>query len=165
MRNHFLTLLLITFCSSCTSLDVADTDAILGAESAIASCINKLEYLAKRPSLEQVDHIYVDVFAGGYTLSFSNGAIGTFGKRSLALKIIWACGVSNNKVVFLGTFLKDPLIDDMDRYDFENYDEEVTEILFKRVGNEFEYCCSQKFDEKNIDKHNPDFPWGKNTVS
>jgi len=165
MRNYFLTLLLIIFCSSCASLDVADADAILGAESAIASCINKLEYLAKRPSLEQVDHIYIDVFTGGYTLSFFSGALGSFGKIGLDSRTIWACGVSDNKVVFLGAPLRDPLIDDMDRYDFENYDEDVIEILFKRVGNEFEYCCSQKFDEKNIYKHNPDPPWNENMVS
>jgi len=165
MRNHFLNLLLIAFCSSCANLDVVDSDAILEAESVIASCISKLEHLTKHSSMEQVDRIYVYVFEGGYLLSFSNGAIGTFGKRSLTLKTIWACGVSDNKVVFLGAFFRDPLIDDMDRYDFENYDEDVTEILFKRVGDEFEYCCSQKFDEKNIDKHNPDFPWNENMVS
>jgi len=165
MRNHFLALLLMVFCSSCASLDVVDSDAILEAESVIASCINKLEHLAKHSSMEQVDHIYVYVFEEGYLLSFFKEAKGTFGKIGLDSRTIWACGVSDNKVIFLGAPLRDPLIDDMDRYDFENYDEDVIEILFKRVGNEFEYCCSQKFDEKNIYKHNPDPPWNENMVS
>lgn len=163
VRLCFAILLIIT-CTACSSVGFSSS-IFLPAQGAMALCIDEIEGLTKKELSADIDHVYIDVFLGGYTLSFSDGAIGSFGKRSHRTRTVWACAVTQNKVVYLGAPLRDALIDMMDSYSFENYEEDVEELLFKRGDNGFEYCCSQAFDEKNIEKNNPGFPWETNTVN
>lgn len=130
----------------------------INAKEVIDICIDRITQLTGKESLEDADHIYVDIFPKGYMVAFTKGEVGTFSKRSKNYRQILACGVSENQIVFLGSPLKDALIDRMRNYPFDDYDEDVMELLFKLKNGTFEFCCSQKFDEKNIKKNNPDYP-------
>ena len=48
----------------------------------------------------------------------------------------------------------DPLIDKPELMGFEKYDGSVIEQLYRRENDQFVYCCEQKLDENNFEKHN-----------
>lgn len=163
IRLGVITLLFLSV-TACSSLS-GKSNSINMSQEALLICINKIEDLGGGKLSEEVDNIYVDVFSKGYTLSFSSGAIGSFGKRSPDSKTVWACAVTENRVVYLGAPLKDALIDEPGSDSLEDYSENVIEVRFKRDNGSFKYCCSQPFDEKNIEKNNPGFPWKTDRVS
>ena len=165
MRNISLPLALVLLMTvSCATNGTADISSSVG-EKVVKLCADDVSRLLGEDSLSEADRAYVYVFKNGYDVSFTRGAVGTFGTRSYEYKQVLACGVSGDKVVFLGAPLKDAIIDNLVDHPYENYDDEVVELLFRKVDGNFKYCCSQKFDEKNIEKNNPDFPWDKGKVS
>ena len=109
-----------------------------------------------------MNQIYVDVFESGHSVAFTHGAVGTFGKRSLEYNSLWGCGITEGKIVFLSNFKSVEIIDELRKYPFNDYTQDVKEYLFlKNESGVFEFCCVQNFDENNIDKHNPNFFDGK----
>ncbi|MBL4827097.1 MAG: hypothetical protein JKY66_05185 [Spongiibacteraceae bacterium] len=165
--NRSLLIILVLFSTvSCTSV-ISSSLQESGLE-VIQHCISETEKYTNQAFSPQVDRAYVHVLKDGYWVIFMHGRLGTFGKIGANSKTIWSCAVLDNSdslnIVFLGAPLTNDLVNKPSEIPNEN-EENITELLFNRVGDRFEYCCSQKFDEKNIDKHNPDFPWDKNKVS
>lgn len=131
------------------------------AREVLELCLGEVKRVSGESLSVAADRAYVYVDKEGSWVIFSHGEIGSFGQAGQDSGVIYSCGVLNGppaKAVFLGAPLKDALIDEPGREYFDT-PEGTTEILFKREGEEFNYCCSQPFDEKNFDKHNPDFPW------
>lgn len=126
-------------------------------ELVISQCIEEIENNTQGEFSIEIDHIYVDEFKNGYSVSFSHGSVGTFGKRSADQKSIWGCGVTEGTIVFLGNLSFPAVIDELDKYPFEDYSQDVKEYLFTRKEDELRFCCMQLFDEKNVDKNNPGF--------
>lgn len=159
--RYFLLAFFLGLCMSCAmTVAHSGTDAYrLTAERVIDACIDRVTEFAGRELLSDVDHVYVEVFSNGHMVSFSMGAVGTFGKRSRDYRQVVACGVSEDQIVFLGQPLRDAYIDRMSDDSFDNYQEDVTELLFTLENGLLRFCCSQKFDEDNIRRNNPDYPW------
>lgn len=162
-----LILSFILFGISCAnSIDVEDSK-VFGIE-ALSFCINEVKKITGKDLSPEINMAYIDVFPDGYTVGFTRGSVGTFGKRSRNYSMILACGVSTRdgmKLAVLRPQGEDLFNDKNNLPPYENFKEEVIEIMFRRDGKEFKYCCSQNFDEKNIKKNNPDFPWKKDKVS
>lgn len=118
------------------------------------------------PLSSKADQAYLYADDRGYWIDFTHGSLGTFGERSLDHSVVISCAVlkePNLKLVYLGGPMKDPLVQEPERDQFDS-PEGATEVLFKREDGQFKYCCSQLFDERNLDKHNPNFPWEKGRV-
>lgn len=154
MRWTALVALVLLTQTSCVR-DPISWRVVSAAEKAVRQCVSKLAELQKEDTLTEADHAYVDVFENGFTVGFSHGAVGSFGTRNPQQRSLWACGVTKNTVVWLGAPSKNPIIDQPVSSDFENYEEDVIEVLFLRDGNSFRYHKAQMLDEKNLLKHNP----------
>ena len=152
MISHFKYILIsIFFLSSCSSFTEAKKPVSNG-KKLIETCISALD----KKLNERANRAYIEEFKKGYTIAFTHGEAGTFGKRDLNYEQLLVCGISNNKVVFLGKPFGNASIDLLDEYPYENHQEEVIESLYLKEGEGFKYCCSQVLDEKNLLKYNPD---------
>ena len=134
-----------------------------GAEYALLVCQSALEKITPAASLEETDNVYVHKFDTGYTVLFSHGAVGTFGKRNQQ-KSIGSCSVANGKIVTAENHSSPSLSNELKDEKIEDYSQDVKEYLFVREGDDFKFCCMQDFDEKNIEKHNPNF-FEKNQIN
>lgn len=144
----------ILFTASCSS--VFQSSKSEGAENVLLICQSELEKITSAGLFEQVDNIYVHRFDAGYTVLFSHGAVGTFGKRNQK-KSIGSCSVADGKIVTAENHSSPSISGELRDETIEDYSQDVKEYLFVREGENFKLCCMQDFDEKNIDKHNPDF--------
>ncbi len=147
---------MVLLLTACTNSDRSSTPSY-NIDFVVSMCKEKIENETASVLSNGVDRVYVDSFKNGYSVSFSDGAVGTFGKRSEDVRSVWVCGVSQNKVVYLSELDALPVIDQLENYPYENYDEDVKEYLYLRRDEYFEFCCSQNFNVNNIKKHNPDF--------
>ncbi len=163
MMLRYLLFPVVILCCSCAVSDIGKSK--IDSEGVIGLCSQKIEQLTGKPLSDDIDNIYVNIFNRGYAVSFMHGALGTFEKIGPDSRTVWACAVVQNKVIHLSAPLKDALIDEPGSDSFEDYSENVIEVLFKRDNGSFKYCCSQPFDEKNIEKNNPGFPWKTDRVS
>jgi hypothetical protein len=164
MRTSIVFLILAFYSSlAITGGDTENSLPVKGKE-AIKLCMMKYTALTGEAMPEEIDRVYIDVFQDSYSVAFVHGAVGTFEKRSLDYKSVLVCAVSDGEIDLMEEPMKDALFKRPGYDTFEDYEEyekgSVTELLYKRVNGQFEYCCSQPFDEKNIDKNNPNFPWG-----
>ncbi|WHI49938.1 hypothetical protein P3339_15960 [Microbulbifer sp. MLAF003] len=126
-------------------------------------CLEEVEGLTGKPLSPKADQAYLYADGKGYWIDFTHGSLGTFGERSLDHSVVISCAVLKEpslKLVYLGRPLKDPLLQEPEMDQFGS-PEGATEVLFKREDGQFKYFRSQLFDEKNIEKHNPNFPWKK----
>lgn len=126
----------------------------------IALCVAEYTRLAGAPIPDGIDRVYIDVFKNIDMLAFTEGAVGTFGKRSATYRSHLVCTVKQGEVLKLSAPFRLPWVDkagdDISEAYKEYHEGTVVELLYLRVDDRFEFCCSQPFDEKNIDKHNPD---------
>ncbi len=143
--------LAVTSCASETR-----SQSLVDATAAMNLCAAEAGHFLGHDEIRDADRAYVEMFKNGYTVSFSRGEVGTFGKRASNYKQIFACGLSGNDIVFLGVPFKDPFIDKPASNNIQNYKENVVELLFRRADGGFAYCCSQVFHENNLYKHNPE---------
>lgn len=143
--------------ASCTH-DNVSPQVITSAEIAVKQCVDKLIDLQKESTLVHADHAYVDVFENGYTVGFSHGAVGSFGPRNPRQRSVWVCGVTTSQVVLLveGAVSNKPVLGTFAVHAYENYEEDVIEVLFLREGDSYRFHDAQLLDEKNLLKHNPD---------
>ena len=148
--------LIVLLLTSCTNSDRSNTPSS-NVDFVVSMCEDKMVNESESVLSDGVDRVYVDAFKSGYSVSFSDGAVGTFGKRSEDVRSVWMCGVSQNKVVYLSELDSLPVIDQLEKYPYENYDEDVKEYLHLRKDESFEFCCSQDFNVNNIKKHKLDF--------
>ena len=162
MMLRYFFFLVVVFCCSCAVSGV-ERLKVDGTE-VLNLCSSKIEQLTGKPLSNEVDNAYVFIFNRDYQILFMHGTLGTFEKFSPDSRTIWSCSVTQNKVVGLGAPLKDPLVDLEDIDSLEDFSEDVIEVRFKREKGTFKYCCSQKFDEKNIEKLNPGYPSKTNMV-
>lgn len=157
MMKALIVMVVIWALASCAPYQVSDT-VISEAKTAIDLCTRTLHKKAGSNSLADVDRVYVDAFQGGIDISFSHGAVGSFGERSRDQRSVWVCGVTFNQVVLLvgGGISSNPLVGTYDSHSYDNYEATVIELLFLRDGDKFKFHQAQIFDEKNLLKHNPD---------
>jgi len=124
------------------------------AENVLLMCQSELEKITPAELLEQADKVYIHKFDSGYTVLFSHGAVGTFGKRDQK-RSIGSCSITNEKIVIAYNHVSPNLSNELQYNKIEDYSQHVKEYLFVRQDKKFNFCCMQEFDEKNIDKHNP----------
>ena len=143
--------------AQCDSSSAADSLPVAGTNT-LTACIRSVEDMLGKTILRTADHAYIYVFRNGYNVYFAQNAIGAFGVKSKEYKPVVTCGVTGGEVVYLKEPRKEAVIES--GYPLYEYNRQgVVELLFKRKMNgEFEYCCSQLFDEQNIKKNNPDDP-------
>lgn len=159
MRS-FIPLLVLLYCSQAVTGSEAEDALVIRGHDEIALCVAEYTRLAGESISDEIDRVYINVFKNLDGLSFTRGAVGTFGKRSPTYRSHVVCSVKNGEVVDLQGSNWEILVnrsgsDITEAY--KEYDEgTVMELLYLRIGDRFEFCCSQPFDEKNIDKHNPD---------
>lgn len=157
----FLTIILIlAFGAGCQNLAVKNTES--SYENVLSYCLEEISKRTGAPLSPKADQAYLQYDKKGYFVAFTHGALGTFGKRSLDYSLVMGCAVVTEpkmKLVYLGQPMKDTLVEEPEMNQLETNPEGSTEILFIREDGKFKYCCSQPFDEKNIEKHNPNFPW------
>jgi len=165
-------LIILTFGFFYCSLTYPDADSasdelITNSKHAIDLCME--EYLMKsgNPAPDEIDSIVVQSFSNGYGINFTRGEIGSFGKQSTDYKLFLSCGISlDGEIKYLGIPFGDSLKGNLNDVNFVVVDG-VMEILFRRVNNQLEYCCSQVMNDNNIEMHNPELfrsNQGKTTV-
>ena len=151
-------LFLIVLLASCSKASDPESFEFFGLK-ALEFCSDQIEQITGKHLSPEVDRAYIEVFPNGYTVGFTHGTAGTFGRRSADYKMILACGVSTYqgaKLAVLRAPLEEDFYNDQKNLpDYQDFSGEVTEILFNRIGGTFKYCCSQAFDPKNIERHNP----------
>tara|TARA_Y100001970_G_C14219155_1_gene851560 strand:- start:1046 stop:1522 length:477 start_codon:yes stop_codon:yes gene_type:complete len=138
---------------SCALVNIAKAHSVEGVD-AIKLCQVYIQSQTGEAISERIDRAYVDVFSGGMIVAFTEGEVGTFGKRENHYRQYWACAVSENTIVRVSAPSHDPLIDKPELMGFEKYDGSVIEQLYRRENDQFVYCCEQKLDENNFEKHN-----------
>jgi len=144
----------VLFTVSCSSVSKSGNSE--GAESALLICQSELKKIISTELFEQVDNVYVHKFSAGYTVLFSHGAVGTFGKRSQK-KSIGSCSLADWKIVTAENHSSPSISGESIDEVIEDYSQDVKEYLFVREGDDFKFCCMQNFNEANIYKHNPGF--------
>ena len=160
MRN-FIPLLLLLYCSQAvTGGETEDAMARRGSDE-ITLCVTEYTRLTGEPIPHEIERVYIDVFKNLDILAFTEGAVGTFGKIILPYRSHLVCTVKQGEVLELlaamFTLLEvDKAEDEISKAYKEYHAGTVFELLYLRVDDRFEFCCAQPFDEKNIDKHNPD---------
>lgn len=117
-------------------------------KSVILQCRLEIEKKTGNDLSREVDRIYVDEFKAGYTVSFSHGAVGTFGVRSVDQKSVWGCGVTDGNIVFLGNLSSPALIDQLDKYSFEDYTQDVKEYLYVREGDGLSFVACKTLTKR-----------------
>lgn len=159
MRS-FIPLLVLLYCSQAVTGDQAEDILSRRGYEQITLCETEYTRLTGEPIADEIDRVYIDVFKHLDILAFTEGAVGTFGKRSPTYASRLVCTVQNSKVVDLAVPMRRILIDkagdDISEAEKEYHEGTVIELLYVRDGNGFQFCCSQPFDVTNIDKHNPD---------
>jgi len=163
MRHKFLVFSLTIFLTSCCTHTKSHFVEHLSYK-AIKQCEKEVEIQTGHKLSTEINNAYVESFDTGIVVAFTKGSVGSFGKRSDNYQQYWACGIFNKKVVYLGSSLKVPIIDIPNKTKFIDYRKDVKEFLFRRVNGDFEFCCKQKLDEKNMERNNPNFPWNDNAV-
>jgi hypothetical protein len=148
-------LVTISFQISCASETREQSLIKLGSKS-IQQCRDFIEDKTEQAFLQEINLAYFYVFNKGTIVAFTEGAVGTFGKRDKNYKQHWACGFYKGEIVHASSPLKEPILDLPIGENFEVYDSSVQELLFKKIGNGFDYCCQQPFDPKNIETNNPE---------
>lgn len=134
--------------------------------SALDFCLQAASEFPEARISPEVDQAYVYMLEEGFWVYFTHGAMGTFGKRSHDYYVDLSCAVLTGPpldLVHLGRPLEDAVVNEPRRNYFED-PEGTIEVLFRRNDESFEYCCSQTFNEANIYKSNPHFPWNRETV-
>lgn len=154
MVNVFLFLV-----SSCSLNASAANNSIAGARY-VKECKNFIESKTSETLSQNIDTGYVEIFKKGVVVSFTEGAVGTFGKRDKGYKLDWVCGFLKNELVYVTAYRQDPILDLNSIASFENYELDVEELLFHKEKGEFKYCCEQPFSIDNIEKHNPGYDDG-----
>ena len=155
MKHFKLMGLLITsfICSvSCAQVNIAKAHSVEGVKT-IKLCQDNIQSQTGEAISEKIDRAYIDVFFGGMIVAFTEGEVGTFGKRDRYYRQHWVCAVSDDAIVRVGAPLSDPLIDKPEPMEFEKYDDSVIEQLYMRENGRFAYCCEQRLDENNFQKH------------
>lgn len=151
----FISFLLVTGCSSLSSSNTSKERA----EATINQCQKEIERRTENKLSHDADRAYV--YESGseshYTMQFSHGAIGTFGPRGTDQRTVWSCSIDQGEIKFLGNLSAPPLIDKEYEVPDYNQGDNVNEYLYLRFGDGFKFISMQKFDEGNIDKHNPNF--------
>lgn len=97
---------------------------------------------------------YVYFFQRGVIVTFTKGEVGSFTKRDENYKQILACGFYQGKLVRVKSPQAEPVLNIPVEDDFEDYNVKVMELLFKRVGGRFEYCCQQVFNPSQFNDEN-----------
>jgi hypothetical protein len=146
---------------SCANKGPAETVDAKGLEI-IGICQKELKRIEGGPIDSDADQAYVYMDEIGALVNFTHGALGTFGDRSADYGVVLMCEVvagSPPTVTFMGRPLKDPIVDVPGKTRSSTSVVGTTEILFQRVNGDFRFCCSQPYDEGNLGKHNPNFPW------
>lgn len=159
MRS-FIPLLVLLYCSQAVTGDETEGPLPMQGSKQITLCKAEYTRLTGSPIADEIDRVYIHVFNNLDGLLFTNGAVGTFDKRSPAYASWLSCAVKKGEVVSLVEPFTRRLIHDSDNVISEAYKEyhegTVIELLYLRVNDRFEFCCSQPFDVNNIDKRNPD---------
>lgn len=159
MKRASIVITILVFGVACAPPDSAGLKA--QHEKVIGYCLSEVERLTGKPLSSKADRAYLQDDRTGYVVYFTHGTIGTFGERSLDYSVVMSCAALKEprlKLVYLGKPQEDPLVQEPEEDQFDSPEGSI-EVLFKRESGRFEYCCSQPFDEKNIEKNNPDFPW------
>lgn len=159
MRSLILFAVVLYGSSAVTGEKAENALSMRGYEQ-ITLCMTEYTRLAGKPIADEIDRVYIHVFKNLDGLLFTKGAVGTFGKRSPTYASWLGCAVKKGEIVSLKEPFTRILVRDSGNEVSKAYKEyhegTVIELLYLRDGDRFEFCCSQPFDEKNIDKHNPD---------
>ncbi|MCY4362923.1 MAG: hypothetical protein OXE42_12190 [Gammaproteobacteria bacterium] len=156
----FIPILMLCYCSQAVPGGEAEDALSIRGYEELTLCVTEYKRLTGEPIADEIDRAYIDVFKNLDVVAFTEGAVGTFGKRSPTYRSHVVCAVKQGEVVDLTAPLMqlwvDKSGDDISEANKEYQEGTVIELLYLRDGDRFEFCCSQPFDEKNIDKHNPD---------
>lgn len=98
------------------------------------------------------DFSYIYFFEHGVIVTFTKGEVGSFFERDDDYKQLWACGFYKEKLVYVSAPLAEPILISENDENFEDYSSNVKELLFRKVGDKFEYCCQQLFNPEKFNK-------------
>lgn len=158
--RRFIPILIWFYCSQAAPVGEAEDALSIRGHEELTLCMTEYTRLTGGPIADEIDRVYIHVFNDLDGILFTEGAVGTFGKRSPTYASWLGCTVKNGEMVHLELTMRTTLFKTLDYNIFEGYEEyhegTVIELLYLRVNGRFEFCCSQPFDVNNIDKHNPD---------
>ena len=136
--------LLCTF--SCTQSSSTKKDSLSEIES-VFKCQEFIESHTGKSLSGEIDRVYIDKFPDGLIVAFTEGEVGTFGKRDEHYRQHWACGISDGIILKVSSPLKEPILDLQEPLFFEKYDGGVIEKLYFRKNGELKFCCEQPLRE------------------
>jgi hypothetical protein len=136
--------ILCTF--SCTQTSLIKKDSLVDL-AAIAKCQGFIESHIGKILSGEIDRVYIDKFPDGLIVAFTEGEVGTFGKRDEHYRQHWACGISDGIVLKASSPFEEPILDSKEPLLFEKYDVNVIEKLYLKENGEYKFCCKQTLKE------------------
>ena len=169
MRQVCVMITLVFFCSfACGERSTAETEFVGTVDRAVALCVSEYVRLSGKEFFGEADNSYVYVPSDRLLLSviFTQGQLGTFGKRSVRYGLYLSCNVdiSDGLRIYAlvprrsDVVLELPEAADMPVREFHEGEGGVWELHYRRRDDRFVFDASQPFDERNYDTHNPHPP-------